>query len=228
MVLALSASTLSMAGCSTANSMLGGNTRKQALADISWDFAKDAVMIEITADPRMNQYRDESHTLLLGVYQMVDTAPFYKLIADPAALGKQLGSGKSDEGFVQFVRYVVAPGQHSILLLDRAQKAKFIGITAGYYDLNADSAARMFEVPMSVQSEGMVTSTYKAAPAVLALRLDLGADGIVNAVRLNRDPTEKQKQEAVPLDGGGKEIKLSTDDVNNAVQLNNSLKKLGK
>lgn len=208
--------------------MMGGNTRKDAVAEVAWEFAKDAVMIEVAAEANLNRYAGESHTLLVVVYQMADSAAFFKLIADPAALAKSMGSDKGAEPFVQFTRYVVTPGQRSILILDRAQKAKFIGVAAGYYDLSGETSARLFEVPLTVASEGMVSKTWKAGPAPLAVRMSFGADAIVNAERLNSDPTEKKMQEAVPLDGGGKEIKLTADSIKDAVQLKQSIQKLGQ
>lgn len=217
-----------LAGCSTANSLMGGNTRKEAVAEIAWDFARNAILVEVEADTRLNQYGGEAHTLVLGVYQMEDSAAFYKLIADAALVGKSLESGKGGEGFVHFARYVVTPGQRSILSLDRAQKAKFVGIAAGYYQIEAARSARLFEVPLTVESEGMVSTTYKAAPALLAVRLNLGPDELVNAQRLNRDPTEKKSSEAVPLDGGGREIKLTPDTLNDVMNVNSAVKKLDK
>lgn len=217
-----------LGGCAAANSMMGGNTRKEAVAEIAWNFARGAILVEIEADPRLNEHSGEAHTLVLGVYQMEDAAAFYKLIADTALVGKSLESGKGGEGFVHFARYVVTPGQHSILQLDRAQKAKFVGITAGYYQMEAARSARLFEVPLTVESEGMVSKTYKAAPATLALRLNLGPDELLNAERLNRDPAGKKAGEAVPLDGGGREIKLTPDSLQDAANLNSAVKKLDK
>jgi type VI secretion system VasD/TssJ family lipoprotein len=219
---------ISLAGCAAANSLMGGNSRKEAVAEISWDYAENAVLIELEADPRLNQYDGEAHTLLLGVYQMEDSAAFYKLVADPVLLGKALETGKGGDAFVQFVRYVVTPGQRTILAVDRAQKAKFVGIAAGYYQMDAAKSTRLFQVPLTVESDGTISKTYKAAPALLALRLNLGADSVVNAQRLNHDPAAKPRLEAVPLDGGGKEMKLTADDVKNAVNIGNTVRKLDK
>ena len=217
-----------LGGCAAANSLLGGNTKKQAVAEIAWEYAPNAVVIEIEADERLNEFAGEPHTLLMGVYQMEDSAAFYKLIADMNLVAKSLESGKGGEGFVQFGRYIVKLEQCLILSLDRAQKAKFIGITAGYYQLDATKSARLFQVPLTLASDGLVTTTYKAAPALLALRLNFGATELLNAQRLNHDPTEKKLQEAVPLDGGGKEIKLGAQDIQRAININDAVKKLGK
>ena len=219
---------LLLPGCSTANSLLGGNSRKTAVAEIAWDFAENSVLIEIQADSQLNQHQGEAHTLLLGVYQMEDAAPFYKLVADSAALARGLESGKGGDGFVQFSRYVVVPGQRTILSVDRAQKSKFVGIAAGFYQMNAANSTRLFEVPLTVASEGLVTTTYKAAPAVLALRLGLGAAGITSAQRLNQGPIRKARFEPVPLDGGGKEVDLILKDLKQAADIGTAIRKLDK
>ena len=228
LALAVAMAAAVLGGCATANSMMGGNTRKEAVAEIAWNFARNAILLEVEADPRLNEYSGEAHTLVLGVYQMEDSAAFYKLIADAALVGKSLESGKGGEGFVHFARYVVAPGQHTILQLDRAQKAKFVGIAAGYYQMDAARSARLFEVPLTIASEGMVSTTYKAAPATLVVRLNFGPDELLNAERLNRDPAGAKASEAVPLDGGGREIKLTPDTLKDAINVNSAVKKLDK
>lgn len=215
-------------GCTAANALLGGNSRKEAVAEIAWDFAENAVLIELEADARLNGYAGEAHTLVLGVYQMEDSAAFYKLAADPSLMSKALETGKGGDGFVQFVRYIVTPGQRVILSAARAQKAKFVGIVAGYYQMDAASSTRLFEVPLTIASDGLVSKTYKAAPATLVLRLNLGAEGVVNAQRLNHDPTEKKTLATVPLDGGGKELKLTADEIKRTIDIGSTVRKLDK
>lgn len=219
---------ISLNGCATANSMMGGNARKDAVAEITWSFAKDAVLIELDADQKLNLHDNQAHTLLLGIYQMTDSAVFHKLLNDPVSFAKTLETGKAGEGFVMFSRYVVAPGKHIILSFDRAQNAKFIGIAAGYYHLDPTHAARLFEIPVNVTNEGMLAKTYTAVPVPLGIRLTLGAETIVNAQRLNHYPSEKRQHDAVPLDGGGKEIKLTAEELKNAADIGNAIHKLQK
>lgn len=215
-----------LSGCAAANSAMGGNERKSALAEVEWSYAKDGVLLEISADHLLNQYAGEPHTVVLGIYQMEDAALFYKLIASTDLLSKSLASNLGNDGFLQFTRYVVEPGKRAILVMDRAQKSKFLGVAAGYYHMGASRSARLFEIPLSVASSGLVAKTWKAEPVQLAVRLALGADGIINAERLNYDPSEKKKQQAVPLDGGGKEILLGTAESSVAIQGALGLKKI--
>lgn len=220
--------TVLLAGCSTANSLLGGNSRKEAVGEIAWEFAQNAILIEIEADARLNEYAGEAHTLVLGIYQMEDSAGFYKLAADSSLLAKALETGKVGDGAANFVRYIVSPGQRSIMTVDRAQKTKFVGLIAGYYQMDASKSARLFEIPLTVASEGLVSTTWKAAPAVLALRLNLGPAGVVNAQRLNQDVAVNAKREAIPLDGGGKALKLGAEDIKRALDAANAVKRLDK
>jgi type VI secretion system VasD/TssJ family lipoprotein len=196
-------------GCAAANSAMGGNTAKQARAEVSWEAGKDGVLFEITSATDLNLYENVPHTLLLSVFQMTDAAAFHKLKADPQQLSRVLASGQAGPDFVQLSRYVVAPGRRTLLALDRAQQSHYVGFVAGYYQLDAEGNARLFEVPLTVSSKGWLSSTYSAEPVPLAIRLNLGAQGIVSASRLNAYPIPKKESAWIPLDGGGREIDLS-------------------
>lgn len=197
-----------LAGCAAANSAMGGNTAKQARAEVSWGFASDALLLEIDAADELNLYQGAPHTLLLTVFQMAEDKAFRKLIADPVALARALESNQPGSDFVLTQRYIVAPGKRTLLSLDRAGEARFIGIVAGYYRLDAASTARLFEVPLAVSSKGWISSTYSAEPAPLAIRLQLGAQGLVETRRLNAYPAAPTRKAWVPLDGGGRQIEL--------------------
>lgn len=210
------------AGCSS-----GPDKRQVSLAATDWAFANDAVIIETRAQPTLNEYAGESHTLLLGIYQMNDAESFRKLIADPVALGKVMESGRGGDAFVQFSRYVVVPDQCSMLVLDRAQKAKFIGITAGYYQMSEASAARLLEVPTATTSQGWFSKTYTTTPQPLVVRMNFGAHAIIDSTRIDAVPGKEQLKNAMVLEGGGKEIKLSPDDLNCTQESYKTLNKLG-
>ena len=83
-------------------------SRKQVMANVNWEFAKDAVMVEVAAAPNLNEYAGQSHTLLLGVYQMADPAPFYKMLADSNALARSLSSEKGGAAYAGGILAVLA------------------------------------------------------------------------------------------------------------------------
>jgi predicted component of type VI protein secretion system len=205
-----------LSGCSWLNSSLGGNTTKDAKAEVEWPFAKEAVLVDLVADIDLNFYSNQPHTLVLGVVQVADAKVFVDWLAKPEAVIKTLVSGKAATEVLKFERYVVSPGKKTTLKIDRVQEAKFVGFVAGYYQFNALQASRLFKIPLNIQTSGIVTTTYKAEPAVLALRLFLGSDRIVNAETLTYDFEKKIVVETVPLDSSKPEVSLTDGRVSEA------------
>src|ERR1700753_3137442 len=74
-VLVMTIGIATLSGCS----MLNGTSAKQAVAQVDWSAADDAILIQVDADDRLNETRNEPHTLLFGVVQMADPAAFQKL-----------------------------------------------------------------------------------------------------------------------------------------------------
>lgn len=195
---------LMLAGC-----FGGGGARKDPLADAVWSFGSDAVMLEIVADPGLNAYQDQPHTLLLGIYEAADAQAFRDLVADSGALAASLAAGKAPQQVVQLTRHVVSPGQHSLLILDRAQNARAVGLVAGYAQTGAAKSARQFDIPLNVTSKGWIFKTHTAAPGPLVIRVNLGAQNVVNAQVLPGIPDGVDLKRARPIEGG-KEISLAS------------------
>jgi predicted component of type VI protein secretion system len=182
---------------------------KDAKAEVEWPYAKEAILVDMVADIDLNFYSNQPHTVVLGVVQVADAKVFVDWLAKPEAVLKTLVSGKAATDVLKFERYVVTPGKKTALKIDRVQDAKFVGFVAGYYQFNAIQAARLFKIPLNIQTSGIVTTTYKAEPAVLALRLFLGSDRIVNAEILTYDFEKKVVIETVPLDSSKPEVSLT-------------------
>jgi predicted component of type VI protein secretion system len=199
-----------LSGCAWLNSTLGGNTPKEAKAEVEWPYEKDAILVDLVSDLTLNFYSNQSHTVVLGVFQLADQKAFVDLLAKPDAVMKVLVGGKASPEVVQFDRYVVNPGKKTTLKIDRVQGAKFVGFVAGYYQLKPVQAARLFRIPLNIETSGIVTTTYKAEPAILALRLFLGNDRIVNAEMLTYDFEKKVIKETVPLGVVKPEISLDS------------------
>lgn len=216
MLFALSLVFLLLQGCSSVNSAMGGNTQKEAKAEVSWDYARNAIQIELVANADMNSYFNQPHTLVLGVFQLEDSKAFLQMLGDPKTLTAMLASGTPSKDILQMDRFVVTPDKRTILDLDRVQDAKFVGIVAGYYHFDAAEAARLFRIPLNIQTEGLVTTTYKATPANLAVRLFLGRQRIVNAQSLTFDPEKKPTVESIPLDVTNPEIEITDKSLKDA------------
>jgi len=189
---------------------------KDAKAEVEWPYAKEAILVDMVADIDLNFYSNQPHTVVLGVVQVADAKVFVDWLAKPEAVLKTLVRGKAAKEVLKFERYVVTPGKKTALKIDRVQDAKFVGFVAGYYQFNAIQAARLFKIPLNIQTSGIVTTTYKAEPAVLALRLFLGSDRIVNAEILTYDFEKKVVIETVPLDSSKPEVSLTDGRVSEA------------
>jgi type VI secretion system VasD/TssJ family lipoprotein len=202
-----------LVGCNTVNSAMGGNTQKEAKAEVSWDYQKNGIMIELVSGNDLNFYANESHTLVLGVYQLADSKPFVKMLANSSQIMRTLETGKGGDGVLQLDRYIVSPGKRTTIVLDRVQDARFVGMVAGYYQGSGAGVARLFHIPLNIKTEGVVSTTYIASPAVLATRLYLGSEQIVNAEMLTYDAEKKKIVENVPIDLKNPEIKLTPEEI---------------
>lgn len=201
----------------------------KAKAEVKWPYAKNGIMIELAADIDLNFYANRPHTLVLGVLQFDDEKTFPKLLTQPSELMKSLSSGNLPAGALQLDRYVVSPDARLLLEIDRVQDAKFVGIVAGYYQFDPARSARYFRIPLNMQSSGIITKDYKAEPAVLALRVGLGSQRIVNAEGLTHDAdAPPPAKEEVPLNNDNLQINLSPEVLNQAAQRSSALIKLGR
>jgi len=136
-------------------------------------------------------------------------AAFTQLLGDAAKLKTILATGDAGKDVLQLDRYVVSPGKHTILDIDRVQDAKFVGIVAGYYDFDPASSSKLFRIPLNIQTSGLISTTYTAQPAHLALRVQLGRSRIANAQSLTFDADKKPNIESIPLDQNTLEIQLN-------------------
>jgi type VI secretion system VasD/TssJ family lipoprotein len=208
---AIALSTLAaLGGCS----LPGGGGPKEAVANVQWSYEENAISIDLSADGLLNQHDGEPHTLLLGVFQFADTSGFQKIVTSRIQLVQMLSGGLVDSSTIRVSRYVVQPGSHATLSIDRAEKARAVGIIAGYYVMDSGSA-RLFEIPLDVRKKGFFGHDYVARPKPLALEVTLGPTNIQLAV--SADGAHKKSvstdeqvgvKQVVPLDGGGHEIPL--------------------
>lgn len=215
-----------MQGCAAVNSAMGGNDQKEAKAEVSWDYARGAIQIELVANADMNAYFNQAHTLVLGLFQIDDAKTFMQLVNDPKTLTQMLASGNPGKEILQLDRYVVSPDKRTLLTLDRVQDAKYLGVVAGYYNFDAQGASRLFRIPLNIQKDGWVTTTYTARPSNLAIRLFLGRQRIVNAQSLTFDPDKKPDVETIPLDIKNPEIELTDKELGTADESSGAAMKL--
>ncbi len=136
-----------------------------------WGYEKGAIRLHLKADPQLNLYSGSPHTLLLCIYHLRDPNAFNQLADEKDGLPKLLECGRFDPAVTYVKRVVMQPGQELNESMDRAEGAKYVGIAAGYYQLQKERAVRFFQIPVVQERRG---STLVSKPSVLNIDLLLG------------------------------------------------------
>jgi len=121
---------------------------------MKWTYAPRALTLEYTADVELNSYDGFSHNLVLCIFQLGELSAFEELAANEGGIRKLLACDRFDKSVVHFERRFVNPGSKATLTMDRAEGAQFVGIVAGYYDLQPGLVTRTWQFPLKVDQEG--------------------------------------------------------------------------
>lgn len=143
-----------------------------------WRYEKDAVQLNLKADPQLNLYDGNPHTLLLCLYQLRDPNALNQLSEDEEGLYKLLECSSFDAAVVGSKRLIVYPGKDLTTTLDRAEGARYVAVVAGYYLVRKDGMVRLYDVPWIVEKKGLMGRTKEAKPAPLTIDLVLGSEQI--------------------------------------------------
>jgi type VI secretion system VasD/TssJ family lipoprotein len=133
-----------------------------------WEYEKSAIDLCIQSDPRLNLLQEKAHSLMVCIYHLRDLNGFNQLMDEKDGLSKLLECGRFDTGVTYAKRIVVQPNQTTKETMDRTEGAKYVGIVAGYYDLEKSNAVRSFQIPIS----------FFKNPKRLSIDLALGSQGI--------------------------------------------------
>ena len=143
-----------------------------------WRYQKDGIRLRVKADPKLNLFQGDPHTLLVCVYDLRDPNAFNQLADEKEGLAKLLDCGRFDSSVASSKRLVIQPGQELNESMDRAEGAKYVGLVAGYYSLQKDKSVRLYPIPILEESKGLVFRTKTSIPAILNLDLYLGPQEI--------------------------------------------------
>jgi len=148
-----------------------------------WDYKPKSIKISINADNMLNEFQGTSHALQLVFYQFDNINKFVELAEYRDGLKKLLKAQNFDPSVQAIKKIFVDPDEKNVVILDRAEKAKFIGIVAGYFDLVPGRATCFFDIPHKVEKKGMIF--FKKEVAVItdvAIELRLKEHEIKGAI----------------------------------------------
>ncbi|MFA9460259.1 type VI secretion system lipoprotein TssJ [Thiohalorhabdus methylotrophus] len=123
-----------------------GDKNKAVVPQGDWVYEDKALAFHLEGAETLNAYRGRSHSLRVTLIQLAKPAKFNELRGTPTGLGRlltdeELGAVLSRETVTLY------PGEGQALTLDRAEQARFLGIVAGYYDLDAGKVTRLIPIP---------------------------------------------------------------------------------
>ena len=116
------------------------------------------------------------------VYQLTGIDAFNNLAKNEDGLKKLLREESFDQTVVSIDRLIVQPEDAQTLVVDRAEKARWVGIVAGYYELIPGLVNHSFKIPFTVEQTGRFWKKEKTANVNnLHINLLLGTRGIQKA-----------------------------------------------
>ena len=147
-----------------------------------WDFEPEGITIHYEADKLLNVFNDEPHTVVMIVYQLTGIDAFNNLVKNEDGLKKLLREESFDLTVLSIDRIIVQPEDTKTLVVDRAEKARWVGIVAGYYELIPGLVNHSFQIPFAVERTGRFWKKEKTAKVNnLHIKLLLGTRGIQKA-----------------------------------------------
>ena len=163
-----------------------------------WVYEVRAINMLIRAASDVNSVSGRPHSIAVGIFQLNDPNTFSGLAVDqsgPEGAYELLQKGKIDDTIVNFQLISMRPGEQKKVSISRAQTAKYIGVIAGYFELNPKTDVKIFEIPVRAVKRGIVeealafatiiTDEAKAVPDKLSIFVDLGRTGSKQIVTLD-------------------------------------------
>jgi type VI secretion system VasD/TssJ family lipoprotein len=114
-----------------------------------WGYEKDAIILHIKADPKLNFKDKKAHALMVCVYQLMSPNAFNQLAGSRDGLYKLLECSVFDPASIAVTKQIVVnPGKDMDLKLDRAEGARFVALVAGYYaSIDKEKITRIYQIP---------------------------------------------------------------------------------
>ncbi len=171
-----------------------------------WVYEIRAINLVARASADLNSVRGRPHSLALGIFQMNDPNTFRGLSVSQTGAVELLQKGQIDESIVNFEQINIRPGEQKKVSINRAQTAKYIGVIAGYFQLNPKTDVQIFPIPLRPIKRGVVekalafaaliTDESKAIPGKLNVFVDLGRTGSKQIITIEDPLVAQQKTDA--------------------------------
>ncbi len=166
-----------------------------------WTYENKAISISVRSSADLNEVSERPHALSLSVFQLSDTNTFAGLSTTRDGAIELLDKGKIDSTVAQFTRIIIQPGEKKLIKLDRAQTAKYVGIIAGYNQLDPTLDVHLFQIPVVPSKRGLVDKALAASsliadeakglPGKLYLNIELDGQATRRMVDVTKEMSDK-------------------------------------
>ena len=139
-------------------------------------YVKDAIGIKVIAAPDLNFFNNQSHTLVLVVYELSDPNVFKQMLESSEGVVQLLEGKQFDSTVLSRRRATVQPGEDTSFVMDQVEGARYVAVVAGFYSMQGSSNfSRLYPIELK---GGFFWSG--GGPQML-IDLRLGRDGIMTA-----------------------------------------------
>lgn len=147
----------------------------QKISKPDWKFQKEAIRIHIKADHNLNLYNKKTHTLYMCFYQLSELNAFDQLAQDDSGIHRLLEAKMFDSSVAAVTTKTILSGEHITLSLDRAERAQYLAVVAGYYaHLSDKRMVRRHKIQISKERKSFFKRTYQCIPCPLDIEMLLG------------------------------------------------------
>jgi type VI secretion system VasD/TssJ family lipoprotein len=168
---------------------LSCSSKPKIILPPDWAYEKNAISLNFTGDPDLNLYQKRAHSLVVCVYHLKDLNGFNQLTDEKDGLPRLLECGRFDPGVTYSRRLVVQPARALNETLDRTDGAKYVGVVAGYYNLQKENSVRSFPIPVTGKR---VKKSLVQKPAKMNLDLYFGPQEIVEMKQTKNEEKDKK------------------------------------
>lgn len=141
-------------------------------------YVKDAIELKVGASPDLNFFNNQSHTVVLAVYELSDPNIFKQMLESSDGVSQLLEGKQFDSSALSRRREIVQPSDNKSIVMDRVEGARYVAVVAGFYSMQGTTN---FSRVYAIELKGGFF--WSGSGARMTIDLQLGRDGIMNAPR---------------------------------------------
>lgn len=153
------------------------------LDGVKYIWERAAIGLETYSTSALNLYEDQSHNLMICMYQTADLNSINNMISqigagDISAMQKLLSCQKFDDSIVTSKRIFITVKQHKVQYFDREKDVKHVVMVAGYNDNLSTENIIIRDIPIKYAKVGVIFKDEEFSVAPLNMRIFVGSKKI--------------------------------------------------